>query len=429
MKLLKSIGVALLLIALLIVVIPVFAQGPASPIPPEALKEKARLLAEYQKALDNELNQGETAISPEDGKTKMLVGNSAKKMDALWQETVKKIEAVIARPAAERAPIERMIAALDGAAPVYVSRGGFPYSASVQTETYQTKNHTYTVDIASGQILEIMPPDDLTTTRHSAGAVKNLYSQAQLKEKAQAFVKTVAGNVNLQALRPVFSNKDSRNYFFRWEDPAGKLPDGMTPFIQVSMSAVNGEMLNYVNTLPAAIKPAQTFLREVGMLPGVAQAYFQETYANGGGYWYWIPKQPPSGSTTTLANAGYCYIAGWCSPKNFFWAYTDATKYPPKDEPYVNGGWDVTPDSQWIYLKAFIPSTKATAFSRYTATYNNGKNAVTRVIDQEAYSNIWVAVVGPYLNYGVVTLDNNDDIATYKVAWDEVMLCTSGACP
>lgn len=422
-RLIKNIGFALLLIALIVVVIPAYAQGSVPPISPEAQKEKARLLADYQKALDYELEYGQTTINPEDGKTKMFIGDSAEKMDLLWQETVRQIESAIARPAVDRAPIESMIAAIDGNSPVYVMRGGFPYNSSVQTEKYQTNNYFYTTDIASAQILEIMPVDS-TRFRREAGIEKIVYSQKELEETAQVFIKTVAGDVNLQTLQPVFSDKGGRNYFFRWEDPASKLPDGMIPFVQVSLSA-SGDLLNYVNTLPVAIKSEQALLQQIGMLPMVARAYFQEFYANGGGYWSWLNNGV---SSSTTSNAGYCYIAGWCSPKNFYWSYTDATT-SPENEPYIRGQWDVTPDSQYIYLKAFIPSTNATAYSRYTATYNNGANSISATIDQEIYSNVWASVLGPHFNYGVVTLDNNDDIATYKVAWDEIVLCTSDACP
>ena len=44
-RLIKNIGLAVLLIALVLVVIPAYAQGPVPPISPEAQKEKARLLA------------------------------------------------------------------------------------------------------------------------------------------------------------------------------------------------------------------------------------------------------------------------------------------------------------------------------------------------------------------------------------------------
>ena len=228
-------------------VIPAYAQGPVPPISPQAQEEKARLLAEFQKALDSELEHGQTMISPEDGQTKMLTGASAEKMDALWQETVKQIEAAIARPSSEREPIERMIEAIDGNMPVYVMRGSFPYDSSVQSEKYQTTNYLYTVDIASSQVLEIMPVDS-TRFRREASSDKTVYSQEELREMAQATIKTVVGDINLQSLQPKFSDKSGRNYFFRWEDPASKLPDGMASFIQVGLT-VNGDLLNFVNTL------------------------------------------------------------------------------------------------------------------------------------------------------------------------------------
>ncbi len=419
----KKLVFAMLLVILSMSTIPVLAQAVVPRISDEAQQEKERLLAKYEAALEFELSHGETAISSEDGSI-ILVGESAAKMDQLWQETVRQIEAAIARPAADRKPIENMIAAIDGARPAYIGRSGFPYNSSAATENYQTEKYFYTVDIASEQILEIMPVDS-TRFRREAGDARVVYSQNVLEEMARTFIKTLAGDVDLQTLQPAFSDKNGRNYFFRWEDPASKLPDGMTSFVQVGLS-VTGQLLNYVNTLPVATAQAQSLLERAGLFPFVALASFNETYANSGGYFFW-----ENGGTAKdiVSNAGYCFIAGWCSPKNFFWGYTDATINPPQNEPYMKATWDVNPSSQYIYVKAFIPGTNATAYSRYTATYNNGANSQSVTIDQEIFSNVWASVLGPHFNYGTVKLDNNDDIAGYKVAWDEVLLCTSDQCP
>lgn len=420
----KKLVPAILLIVLGITAIPVLAQETAPQIPAEALQEKERLLAEYEAALEQELSHGKTAISEEDGST-ILVGESAEKMDQLWQETVRQVEAAIARPASERVSIESKISAIDGNQPIYVSRSGFPYNPSVAAEKYQTGKYFYTVDIATEQILEIMPIDS-TRFRPEANDAKTGYTQVELEEIARTLIKTVAGDVKFQALQPVFTDKSDRYFFFRWEDPASTLPDGMVPFIQVGLSARGGELLNYVNTLPSINTQTQVFLDQLALFPFSVLASFNETYANGRGYFFW---QNGSGSETPVSNAGYCYIAGWCSPKNFVWGYTDATT-TPQNEPYMKAYWDVNPGaSQYIYLKAFIPGTNATAYSRYTATYNNGSNSESVTIDQEIFSDVWASVLGPHFNYGVVRLDNNDDIAGYKVAWDEVLLCTSDRCP
>ena len=420
-KSLRKFLCAAVLIAMCLGVTPAFAQAPTSSIPPNAQKAKQQLLDAYAAALASELANGQTAIDPQSG-AKVLVGDSAAKMDLLWSETVRQIEALIARPAAERLPIENKIAAIDGSQPVYVLRSGFPYSASVQVEEYQTSEYNYFVDIETAQILEIMPIDS-THFRRNASSGQPVYAPETLENLALGYIGKIAGKVDLESLQLIASDKGGRNYFFRWEDPTGKLPDGGAPFIQVGLS-VNGDLLNYVNTLPVALDPSYAFLQQFGLLPLNARASFNELYANGGGYWSWVNG---GASSSTISNAGYCYYAGWCSPKNFYWGYTDATTSP--NTPYIKGMWDVNPSSQYIYLDAYVPNTHADAYSAYTATYNNGANYETAIIDQSIYSNVWVRVLGPHFNYGVVTLDNDDDSANWRVAWDEILLCTSDQCP
>jgi len=425
-RIIKNIGSALLLIALVVVVFPVYAQGPVPPISPEAQEEKARLLAEYDKALELELQRGETTIDPEDGKTKMLTGKSKEKMDLLWQETVKKIEALIARPAGERDPVEAMIEAIDGNKPVYLERFSLPYNPSAALERYQAGKFFYTVDIASLQVVDVSPVDISVFPKHNpnSNALKGKYSEDELQALARDYITKVAGEINLNALTPAFANKEGRIYFFRWEDTLGSLDDGTVPFVQVAISSLDGQVRQYVNTLPIALTRSQAFLQEIGMFPKDAKAAFNEVYANGGAYWSWISN---GGSADTTSNAGYCYIAGWCSPKNLYWSWTDATT-SPQNEPYIKGRWttNVTTESTRSY--AFILSTNATAYARYTTTFNNGASTADKVVDQEIYYNVWVYLVGYYPQVTRVTLDNDDDIAGYKVAWDEVWLCTLGIC-
>lgn len=262
--LLKKLSIVMLLIGLLMGGIPALAQESAPPIPPDAQQEKERLLTEYEAALEFELKHGETTINPEDGTT-ILTGKSAARMDLLWQETVRQIEAVIARPVEDRAAIANKIVAIDGIYPEYVNRAVFPYNSSVAIERYKTEKYFYTVDIASGQILEIMPIDS-TRFRREVDNKETVYSQNVLEEMALTFINKVSGEIDISLLQPVFSDKNGRNYFFRWENPRSKLPDGMASFIQVALSA-KGELLNYVNTLPAGIKQEQAFFAANRRIP------------------------------------------------------------------------------------------------------------------------------------------------------------------
>ena len=417
----------MLLIALVIFVIPAYAQDPVPPISPEAQKEKDRLLAEYDKALDFELQNGQTIVSPEDGKTKMLTGKSAEKMDLLWQETVKKIEALIARPASERAQVEALIEAIDGNEPVYLERFTLPYNPSAALERYQAGKFFYTVDIASSQVVDVSPVDISVFPKHSpnSNALKGKYSEDELQMLARDYITKVAGEINLDSLTPVFANKEGRIYFFRWEDSSVSLDDGTAVFVQVAISSLDGKVRHFVNTLPLAMSTSQAMLQKVGIMPKDVKAVFNEVYANGGTKWAWINN---GASADTTSNAGYCYIAGWCSPKNFYWSWTDATT-SPQNEPYIKGRWNANVTTESTRSYAFIPGTNATAYARYTTIFNNGSSTADKVVDQEIYFDEWVYLVGYYPQVTRVTLDNNDDIAGYKVAWDEVMLCTLGTCP
>ena len=421
----KSMVTAMLLIALVMFVIPTYAQGSVPPISPEAQKEKDRLLAEYDKALEFELQHGQTIIDNEDGKTRILTGESAEKMDLLWQETVRKIEAAIARPANERESVERMIEGVDGSSPVYLERFSSPYNPSAALERYQTDKYLYIVDIASSRIVDVSKTIDMNVSsshKPSDDKLKGTYSESELENRARAFISTVDAVTDLNALQPAFNNKEGRIYFFRWEDPSMTLNDDTKPFVQVAFSSIDGSFVGYVNTLPLAMNQSQAALQKFGMMPAVVRASFNEVYANGStnGYWAWVQN---GSYANTKANDGYCYFAGWCSPKNFYWAYTEETIGK-----LVKGKWIPTNSSQYTRMWAWIPCNNATAYSFYKAWINNGGLTSQNVIDQEAYCSSWVLIIGASRNYTQIQLWEND-IANYKVAWDEAWLCTTDVCP
>lgn len=272
-SLVKKLTLAILLIGLFMgIVVPVLAQESTPPIPPESQQEKERLLTEYEAALEFELKYGETAINPEDG-TIVLIGESAAKMDSLWQKTVRQIEDAIARPPESRVATENRIAAIDGNYPEYVSRAVFIYNPSIAIEKYQTEKYFYTVDIASGQILEIMPIDS-TRFRREFDDKETVYSQDALEKMALTLISAVSEDVDISSLQPIFSDKNERNYFFRWENSASKLPDGMPSFIQVGLSA-KGELLNYVNTLSAGIKHREDLFATNWRIPNICIGILQ----------------------------------------------------------------------------------------------------------------------------------------------------------
>lgn len=99
-----------------------------NPIPtptPTIQQEIDDLIKAYEATLQNELLNGETieVQDPLDGKTLMLIGESAKKMEALWQEVVNRINELSARPAEERVSAVQLIQSIDGVGDViYLDR-------------------------------------------------------------------------------------------------------------------------------------------------------------------------------------------------------------------------------------------------------------------------------------------------------------------
>jgi hypothetical protein len=223
--------------------LPTAAVNPSLPVD----EQIAQLLQGYQCALAEELAHGETVIVKNDDGTqqKMLAGKSQEKIDALWAETVAKIDALKARPAEARQPIIDMLAAHFGETVQYVETTGLLfYSQSARMEVYQSSKMEYTVDIASGQIIEIQPLPVGSPPYHTTPRL----TPVELEQRARQFILSTGANVNLSFLTPAFGNKTD-TFFFRWEDRGRRQPDGGARFVQVGYSAA-GDFLNYYNTLP-----------------------------------------------------------------------------------------------------------------------------------------------------------------------------------
>lgn len=397
-----SLRLMLALVVLAGFLVPLRAQGQGQ-ITAEARQEVDRLLADYQRAVDDELQSSGV---------KVLTGEAARRMDLLWEETQTKVEEIIARPGAEREPVSRMIEQIEGESPTYLRRWHFPYNPAAELERYQTDRHVYTVEIDTSQVVEIIPVD-------SAYRVEAIYSEAELQEKAQDFVRNVARSLDLDALRLSIGTKGGQTFFFRWEDASRVLPDDTVPFVQVGFSAA-GDFLNYVNTLPVSKIKVGRLTAFNTALPADRQfaiTAFNEIYANGSTQ-YW--RQ--SGSFLTTNNAGYCYTQGtWCTPKNFYWQYT----YPSAGNPVNIGRWRPNVTSQFVSVYAYIPSTNATAKVKYRITWNNGAaNAWSSEINQNSWFNTWVTVNGgSYHSITEIYMSNGYDTrANYRVAWDEIWL-------
>ena len=207
----------------------------------------AQLLKDYQLALDQELATGETVTVKNDDGTqqKMLTGKSQEKIDALWAETSARIDALQARPAAERQQVVDMLATRFGENVHYVQTTHLPfYSQSARMEVYESPEMQYMVDIASQQIIEMQPLPVGNPTYHTTPRL----APAELEQRARQFILSSGANINLSSLTPAFGNK-TNTFFFRWEDRGRRQPDGGARFVQVGYSAA-GDFLNYYNTLP-----------------------------------------------------------------------------------------------------------------------------------------------------------------------------------
>jgi hypothetical protein len=207
----------------------------------------AKLLQDYQFALDKEVAIGDTVIVKNDDGTqqKMLQGKSKEKMDALWAVTTAKIDALQARPAQDRQASIDMLAARFGDSVHYVQTTSLPfYSQSARIEVYESLTMQYMVDIASQQIIEMQPLPVGNPPYHTTPKL----APPELERRARQFIASTGADLNLSALTPAFGNKEEITFFFRWENHNREQPDGGARFVQVAYSAA-GDFLNYYNTL------------------------------------------------------------------------------------------------------------------------------------------------------------------------------------
>jgi hypothetical protein len=374
---------------------PGFAKDLAGHSDDESIQEKIdELLAKYEKELEYELAYGERieVDDPVDGKYTRLTGESEKKMEGLWQETVRKINLLKARSPEEQKVAVELIQSLEKGLVTYLDQDRTAYMPAATLERYQAGKYTYSLDIETNQIIEINLIDDRSYS------TEKKYAERELEKMAISFIEKVAPTIKLGNLIPTHGNKEGQTFFFRWEDPSRKLSGGIPAFVQVGFSSA-GDLVHFVNTVPLLAYESST-------------KSFNQIYANGGGYWGW------SGSSyATHNNAGYCYIAGWCSPKNVYWSYTQ-TGWANR-----TGYWYPNPNSL-VRASAFIPSHNATNIQAcYASRHSNGTH--NRCINQNVYYNTWVLIVHQNLNnINRIALGNGVDVGTMQNAWDEVWVYT-----
>jgi len=296
------------------------------PFPPKVQEKIDNLHKVLEKEIKKELATGETKIAA-DG-SRVFTGESAERLREFSEKIAKQIDALVARPRAERQTAIENIKSITGERATYIETTTSPYNSEIPVEMYKSDTRTYLIDARDSSVVQIDIPAEtaarLDYTPH--------YSVSELKEMAATFIEQAAGEVNLSALSPEHGNKNEEVYFFRWEDQSKRLESGLFPFIQVGISA-GGDVGTYVNTLGLS-----------GPEPEAGS--FTEFYANDGNYYN-------SGGWAYTKTGGYCYNAGWCSPKYF--------RYREEQASWGYWGiWDNPNNSTWDHVYAYIPSTKAT---------------------------------------------------------------------
>jgi hypothetical protein len=240
-----------------------------------------------------------------------------------------------------------------------------------------TRDRSYSVDPQTNHIVEIHL---LEQTRANAAP---LHSPEALEAMARAFVARGHDGVDLGSLRLTTGSKAGSSHFFRWTAGGGDGNDRNAGFVQVGLSN-GGDLVSYVDTLALAQELA-------------APPYFSQYYANGGNYWQWLV-----GDFSIHDNAGYCYIYGWCNPKNFYYA------------PACMGGAACMAKGRWVPnlsstptgAHAFIPSVNATAMACYRIFYDGGSSSQDVCIDQNNYYNQWAMLTSGLYNIQRVMLNN-----------------------
>jgi hypothetical protein len=380
---------------------------PAAAQEESAASREATLIEEMTRVAAEELSRGQTA-STEHGR--VLVGESAHRVEALHREAARLHDAQIARPAAERMRAEAAVRAFlseDNGSVEYRGTASSSYSNQL-AEFYMVGDYYVEVDRHTNRILQVGPRSDrapLQSQRLSGAPL----SVRALQERATQ-IGTRYSEVDLSTLSLHVGNKGS-SYFFRWEE-SSKPAEGLAPFLQVGLDRT-GALLSYTNVLgynmvaPSPISGQEPQARAMS----VAGVYI---FANNGNYYR---EYGPSNYWYTATGRGYCGNFGSCSPNQMRFTYNGCTltNYAVWDNPDYN---------QWGTHAVFIPSVNATAYTSYTLTYNTA-SSYSFHIAQTNYYNQWVPTTPNDPSwYGIrnTWVNDNSCYGSGKVGVDEVKI-------
>jgi hypothetical protein len=243
-KILKLAGVTALTLALGIGVTSAFASSDSGRTTQEKIQA---LLDKLQTASQHEQETGQLVDTPQG---KVFAGESAQKMEKMHDETRAQIDALIARPESERQKAVgeiKKFADKQDLAVNYKNTAKSVYNPAVLEEVYATDYDQYEVDARNNKIIQFGPRPLNAGEKGKKFDNTARYSKGELETIARAFIAKNAPEVKLDDLTANFGDKESVNYFFRWEDTSREIED-MHPFIQVGFSR-GGDLLSYTNSL------------------------------------------------------------------------------------------------------------------------------------------------------------------------------------
>lgn len=414
-------------------------------VSPQNAQEITRLLTQLRTASEDELRNGQTTTDG-DGR-RLFAGESAVRMKRLHDETLKRIDQMIARPEGERRAAVAAIADFtadpaialslraDGQDAVeYIRTARSSYNRAQMVEIYRAGAAQVEVNPLNNHLVQFGPrPLSEDNLKRSDFNFTPRYGQAELSVLARKILKRRAAGLDVDALQARESNKEGLVYFFRWEDMSKEV-EGIHPFVQVGITRA-GELVSYTNTLGLPDSPAPAtvslenrkgearFLKaahgtKLSVLSLMQSATGVWIFANNGGYY---SEYGPSAYWWTTNNEGYCStrIASWCNPKYMKYTYesSSVSNYATWWHPGYDGGWGTH--------KVFIPRVNATTRqSSYFISYSGG-SSYSFSIDQLSYSDVWITTNTLYA-IGSTTLYDTPwgwgTPAGKKVGFDEIQI-------
>jgi hypothetical protein len=348
----------------------------ASPPPPDKQSQIDALLQQLKEATEREIANGEVESYDEYG-VPVFTDAAAERLNTLHNEIARKIDDIISRSPEERRGALAEIRRIDSSNVEYSHTSKMPYNTNLYVEVYNTSSRDYYIDARDDSILQFGPTSQAALGYdYTSKAVKE-----DLEQLAIEFIKSVAGNVDVDTLVPNHSDKSEMVFFFRWEDHSLKLESGEYPFIVVGISS-GGEIGSFTNTLNMYTVKSSSYR------PLFVSGW--KIYANGGDYW------SKSGISHSIRNNdGWCYLWGgaWCTPKNFYYVQESASVT-------YTGTWNNTDYYQYSDVWAFIPWINATAIcAEYKVRFYYG--TYSDCVPQAWYSDEWADVLKLYNLYTV----------------------------